>query len=78
MENDLTTIGSLSQWKRDNEIPKIEVLQGKGSMFAYTKLGTLLFSKKVDLNRPLYVGINGDGQLFVYNQNNEIKTVTTL
>ena len=76
--NDLTTIGSLAQWKAANGIGKIEVLQGKGAAFAYTEKGLLLFSKKVDFNLPLWIGVNGEGQLFCYNQNAEIKKVTTV
>ena len=78
MENtNLKNLGSLPQWKLTNNVNKIEVLQGKGAMFAHTSAGTLLFSKKADLSKPLYVGENEMGTLFVYNMSS-VETVATL
>lgn len=42
-------------------IETINIHKGKGRRFARTKVGMVLFGEKTSLDKPLYVGMAGEG-----------------
>lgn len=55
---------SFAQFKQENGLTKIDLLQGKGRMYAKVGSIDLIVGKETKLDQPLYVihGVNEAGQ----------------